>query len=416
MVKIIILILLQVGCCLSSDLLDVEKGRSKKRPRSEVADEEESLVNLEELLKIVRSGEKKGQIRTLLALAGEEWKAKNSREIANAGARSWDVGVVEVLIDEGVDFHKFDETDPSLPTGFEALFKGGYCKVLGQRDDCLEMLRQKGFFNFSEQSPRDLSSVDWLKGKGYNLDDLSRPLFPANSEFKRYEDKDFRSQEVGTLKQIIKMFNKDKSASYEYLPNLGKSKLLMYVLENQSKWPLEFLKLLLHRGMDPNQDVGGGENGLIHLASQENFRSEMADLFVGANVNIDHKDVGGRTALFAASWRGSQTALNYVLSQNPDLNIVDQVGRTALWIALERDHKECAETLIKMGANPILAKKCGTSPLLLAVKKGYTDIARMILEKGANKDQVNTRGESPISVANTTGNKEMLDLLKVRSQ
>ena len=196
---------------------------------------------------------------------------------------------------------------------------------------------------------------------------------------------------------------------YASLEDNIKKGILEYVLKSGDS---KGLQTLLNHEMDPDQEVEGGESSLIYLAAQEEFYPALASILIGAGANINHQDSGRRTPLFAAAWKGSEEALQYLLEKNAKLDVEDQVGRTALWIALDRGNKDCAEQLLKEGANPSISKKCGTSTLLIASKKGYKDIVEDLLKKGVNKKQINIKNEKPVIAAAIGGHKEIVEILK----
>ena len=154
---------------------------------------------------------------------------------------------------------------------------------------------------------------------------------------------------------------------------------------------IDFTRMLLRSGIDPNfQDVDGN-TGLIISSMNDNFAIVNTLLSNGADPNI--KNLGGNTALMLASAEGNIEIVRVLLQRNADPDIQNVLRETALMMAIvggpavfrdEEENLECAKLLIQHNANPNLQDQYGMTALMYALINDYNEIVVLLLDHGAD--------------------------------
>ena len=182
-------------------------------------------------------------------------------------------------------------------------------------------------------------------------------------------------------------------------------------------------------------------------------------------IEIDHKDLSGVTALWAACQNNNSEVVELLLDPPvgvaADVNLPKLDGCTPLWVAASRGHLKCMELLIKYGADlnettkyivaPVrksrksrnqsqdtvgtplfVASQNGMKPavdlllaanadvnrprsvdgitsLMMATHNGHSDIVDVLLKSGADPIQASTTGLNALACAAMNGH---LDILK----
>ncbi|MBK8170706.1 MAG: ankyrin repeat domain-containing protein [Sandaracinaceae bacterium] len=153
-----------------------------------------------------------------------------------------------------------------------------------------------------------------------------------------------------------------------------------------------------------------------------------------------------RPAIVEAAAHGKKAALEKLLADGADINVVDHVGHSALSLAAAFSNVQGAEALIELGIDlslhgPKALRSASTkslpivkllvergvdieycvadmvypyraTPLAAAASANRIDVVRYLLEQGANAAFVNNYGERPYHYALRNKNVELAELLR----
>ncbi|KAI9257420.1 ankyrin repeat-containing domain protein [Sporodiniella umbellata] len=120
-----------------------------------------------------------------------------------------------------------------------------------------------------------------------------------------------------------------------------------------------------------------------------------------------------RTPLHYAAKHGQKALLEYLLSNNAEINLYDEDLKTELYYAVEFGNTDNVKTLIRFGANTSSHKNFKSDSMLLkAVKSNQVEIVQLLLELGISTDEDSAHGRpNPVMVACQNENTQILSLL-----
>ncbi|KAH8745699.1 ankyrin repeat-containing domain protein [Diaporthe sp. PMI_573] len=102
----------------------------------------------------------------------------------------------------------------------------------------------------------------------------------------------------------------------------------------------------------PNPTFSNNRNEtLIHTAARGNDLATL-QLLAQAGLNINERDLQGRTALHAAYEEHQMEAILWLLEQGVDVNAVDKLGRTPLSMAVNNKCPVAVRLMLSHGASP----------------------------------------------------------------
>jgi len=104
----------------------------------------------------------------------------------------------------------------------------------------------------------------------------------------------------------------------------------------------------------------------IFLNIQKKENEKVKEFLCKNNINIKD-DTYGRTSLMNASFYNSIEILEWLLSQNADVNAQDKKGYTALHFSVQEANLTVTEQLLKNGANVNIQDIHGNTPSSVAV-------------------------------------------------
>jgi uncharacterized protein len=160
------------------------------------------------------------------------------------------------------------------------------------------------------------------------------------------------------------------------------------------------VKALLDRGVNVNARDVDGRTPLTEAAYYG--RTEVAKLLLdrgadvfarkndGATVSAmaaGHKEIAEmidrEIRLLEVAGKGDNKTLKELLDQGTYVNVTDPDGRTPLTEAAWNNHVETVKLLLDKGADPNAKKKDGATPLSIASGKGYKETAQLLRKAGA---------------------------------
>ena len=163
----------------------------------------------------------------------------------------------------------------------------------------------------------------------------------------------------------------------------------------------EEVELSLRSGSDVNEKTcRNGQTALMIAAIWG--RTEIADLLVRSNADVNVTDNDGDTALKLAARYGRTEIADLLVRSNADVNVkTNYDGWTALIQAADYGRTEIADLLVRSNAD-VNVKGRGFfkgTPLHLASQKGHLDVALLLLNKGADPNAKDGYGRTPGQVA-----------------
>ena len=132
------------------------------------------------------------------------------------------------------------------------------------------------------------------------------------------------------------------------------------------------------------RNVSGGLSPL-HKACQKNHIEVVRELLKSEKLDINYRDMGGRTALYFACFCGFLGILKELICRGADVNIPDKTMKTPLYIATLTQNKEAVLVLLKNNADKNALDTEFKSPLDIASENSIDDI-KVILENWENTD------------------------------
>jgi ankyrin repeat protein len=142
---------------------------------------------------------------------------------------------------------------------------------------------------------------------------------------------------------------------------------------------------------------------------------EMIELLLQEGLEIDAKNVEGRTALLAAVIEGHELLVRLLLDKGADINTTDEYGQTALHWAASNMNEPMLGIFLENGAD-VTALCDGGSALHFAASNGQEKMVRMLLAKGAEVDAVDEYQMTASSLAAINGHLELAKLLDERGR
>ncbi|KAH0541580.1 hypothetical protein FGG08_003928 [Glutinoglossum americanum] len=138
---------------------------------------------------------------------------------------------------------------------------------------------------------------------------------------------------------------------------------------------------------------------------------EVVRLLLGKGVDMDSKDIYGRTPLSYAAGGGRKAVVKLLLEKGGDVDSRDVYGRTPLSYTAERGHEAVVKLLLEKRADVNLKDGYCQTPLLFAAKRGNVMVVELLLEKGGDVDSKDIYGRTPLSYAAGGGHEAVMKLL-----
>ena len=141
------------------------------------------------------------------------------------------------------------------------------------------------------------------------------------------------------------------------------------------------------------------------LRDARSYDVEFVQYLISAGADVNNVDIWGRTYLMECVSCGSVQHVELLLSKDVEINHRDECGQTALHRAScnYRELPEIVKLLISHGADINALDKELCTPLHLAIKANKFVITNLLLDAGAAVDIMNEKGETPLSMAKKCG-------------
>lgn len=138
---------------------------------------------------------------------------------------------------------------------------------------------------------------------------------------------------------------------------------------------------------------------------------DVVELLVEHGADIEHRDMGGWTALMWAAYRGHSDIVAYMLDKGADIFAHGNYHLGSLLWAAGRGHTEVVRLLVRHGAKINVGDKYGTTALVWACRRGNADIVEILLKAGANVDTAGMYSWTALLIAVAGGHHECVTLL-----
>jgi ankyrin repeat protein len=168
---------------------------------------------------------------------------------------------------------------------------------------------------------------------------------------------------------------------------------------------IEAVKQHLADGVDVNSKSDVGRTPLdVAIAFKQSLMTDLLRKHDGKT----RDELKAAESIWNAIEVGSIEAVKQHLAAGADVNAKDEGGYTPLYAVAGGGHKEIAVLLIANGADVNAKNKYGETPLHCAATKG---IAELLIAKGADVNAKDEVESTPLHTAALNGQKEMAELL-----
>ena len=109
-------------------------------------------------------------------------------------------------------------------------------------------------------------------------------------------------------------------------------------------------------------------------------RTAKAQELIAASksINLEHKELNGRTALIAAAENGHEAMVSLLLSAGAKTDAANIHGWTALSLATHNRHAEVLKMLVRAGADVKMQDSDGRTALDLARLRGFDELVTLL--------------------------------------
>jgi len=141
------------------------------------------------------------------------------------------------------------------------------------------------------------------------------------------------------------------------------------------------------------------------------IKGEISELneTVLSGANVEARDKGGRTVLFAAARAGSFESVKELIDVGANLNAKDNDGKTPLMAGIRKF--KIVRILVKKGADVNAENLNGGTALMAAARIGNADTMKFLIANGAKVDAKNRKGMTALMVAAFAGSYDSVNAL-----
>lgn len=192
-----------------------------------------------------------------------------------------------------------------------------------------------------------------------------------------------------------------------------------------SKFKLDFAKILLQKGSDPNHTTKLNKT-CLSKAAWNGTADILKRLLNTPGINIDFPDSRKRTPLHNACWSTAYTRISnkralydldspacvrLLIEAGSDIEAQNTTGNTPICIACNSNATEALKILIKHGANMYHESEDGRPPLHQALARGNLECVKILVENGVDPNMKSKMGWSGLQVAIKYRRIESIDYL-----
>lgn len=171
---------------------------------------------------------------------------------------------------------------------------------------------------------------------------------------------------------------------------------------------------LIRRGANLELETSEGNTALLAMINMGNDHPDKPKLFqilLDANVNVNHKNHEGSTALHLSVIGDSLEILRILSKQNVDSSIKNDKGVTALEQAIINENWQATKILLTIEKDIDGLDKYGSTKLHSAILNEKYELIQLLLDAGANPQKKDKWGKTAIEFAERQNNPKVLKLL-----
>jgi ankyrin repeat protein len=176
------------------------------------------------------------------------------------------------------------------------------------------------------------------------------------------------------------------------------------------KGDIAAVRLLLNRN-DVNVDHQDNDGWTALLWASKENSIDVARLLIDRGANIEHQDNSGWTALILASRENSIDVARLLIDRGAYVDHPNNFEETALFFASEKNSIDFAQLLIDRGADIEHQDFIKRTPLILASTNNSIDVARLLIDRGANIDHQKKNGDTALLIATEKNSIDVARLL-----
>jgi len=153
------------------------------------------------------------------------------------------------------------------------------------------------------------------------------------------------------------------------------------------------------------------DNRLLQTALDGNKPEVMRLLEEGVDVNL--RDMDGRTALMYASFNGHTDIVNELLKKGAEVNLRDNYGRTPLMFASSGPFHETVKLLLENRADPDMVDgEEHYTAIMYAAAEGHLDVVKILLDSNVDPTIKDIDGDDAATFALNNDHKEVADMIQ----
>lgn len=177
-------------------------------------------------------------------------------------------------------------------------------------------------------------------------------------------------------------------ADMHHINQAGKSALIQAVEMREHD------RLQVHPSHVPQLNVQSDGAGNVPIASQERSEVDFLKLLMDRGLQIDQPQASGKSALFDAVQEGDENRAKVLIEAGADVNQLDATGRPILFHAVDKSNLAMIQLFFKYGADVDKTDRDGRTVLFEAVSQGNNDVAELILCSGIDIQAKDKEGRS----------------------
>ncbi len=140
--------------------------------------------------------------------------------------------------------------------------------------------------------------------------------------------------------------------------------------------------------------------------------TEIVEMLLEAEVEVNFQDTNGWTALHEAAYSGFDEIIELLLLSGADVSVKNERGFTPLHVATLGGYSNSVKMLVEHGSNVNELDDHKRSPLHIAAEQGFYEVVLLLLEYGAERHLVNEDDKTPLQMAEEWGHTQIIQILK----
>ncbi|XP_052073290.1 uncharacterized protein LOC127711329 [Mytilus californianus] len=194
----------------------------------------------------------------------------------------------------------------------------------------------------------------------------------------RLPDKNLKSY----LKRLISDWSDGKVTNVFYNDSMRIPEFRQHLLHNLAQMNQSQRNDLANKKDNEREDFAAGNTPFIK-ACREGY-ADIVEWLLSNNGNVNVSRANGVTPLYMAAQNGRTDIVRMLLKNNANVNLSNNAGGTPLRMASQKNHIDVVRLLIEHNADINAQMYDGDNPLLTATRNGFADIVELLLAKRAD--------------------------------